>query len=361
MNTNSKTVVSLLLIAVLIAGAFVLYRTGYRECWRCSRADFFQRGLEFSCKEDWEYKKRALKFIKKAADEGLLQARIFIAELYLEKPPEGYQLSFPEKISCLKKIAKADNKAAAENFIKAISGIRGKISDKKLYYNIGLLYLAGIIPSNDPVSETRKWFELAADAGHLKAMKWLAALTEKRDEYPEAMKWHQAVFAKTNDPETAILIGDWFMYGRPGIGRNYAKAMDWYRKAVDIIKKTRKDASEEELQIALDPVLVRMDIAKHKAGKTSGDVITIKYHIDGGLNKFIVFVEGKPDAPVGQVVRQKGGIRAEIEKDISLPEGLPREKDGFKSMQEGLEWVLHTYATAKHGPGKLFTFVMKAK
>jgi hypothetical protein len=69
--------------AILTATGWGIMHIAIRDCWRCDKDDFWERGMEFACDESPSYRKNGLKFIETAASQGQVEAAFFLAELSL--------------------------------------------------------------------------------------------------------------------------------------------------------------------------------------------------------------------------------------------------------------------------------------
>ena len=80
-----------------------------------------------------------------------------------------------------------------------------------------------------------KWFEKAANQGHVAAQVELAKMYYYGDGVDEndenAFKWYQEA-AKRNHPEALYFLGDMYEYGH-GVNKNLEEAIKWYTLAAE--------------------------------------------------------------------------------------------------------------------------------
>ncbi len=172
----------------------------------------------------------------------------------------------------------------------------------------------------------------------------------------EALKWFTKAFDSSREPASAIMIGDYYFYGK-GVPRDYQQSIEWYQRSLSA--PALPDASlwiknKEELT---EWATQRLNIAEKKVlSKMSKQVVIVKYRIIGGLNSFSIFTSDLKENLIGKVQKQDDYIRARSNimiKSVSISKSAKVD-----SMSEGLHWVLTTYAKNKYGADKDFNFVI---
>ncbi len=337
---------ALVLVLALVIIGLVYRQISYRICWNCSGDEYYNRAIQYACSDVPKYRRTALNFLDQAARQDQLQALRFLAELYMDKLPPSYQPQDREQLTCLRRDIRPDRNRAISSFQAIIDRLEGQPDgDPTLLGDIGLLYLHSVMPSDDPAEQARKWFARAAAEGNYPAMVQLARFADARGDYAEAMKWFQQASSNTLDPQSPLMVGDYFFYGK-GVPVDYRKAKTWYRKALAAAEKVAAGKSDEEKNRILAPPRIRLDLVERRlAGQGQRQRVTVTYRLEGTFRNYSVFVKKHPDRPVGTVVNRDGVITARMNGDIDFltpPEEM--EKSGFSSMTRGMHWVLSTYA-----------------
>ncbi len=364
MGKHGIYIILALVSSMVIAG--LIYRhAGYKICPNCTAHTYFQRGLEYACQKDRDYRLTALNFLEKAAEKGDFDARLILAELYLQKFPQGYVQTFPEQEACLDQEVTPDRKTAMSYFQQVIKDIEaGKDVPPALYFNIYLLYASDILPGGHSAEAAQGWLQRAADSGNGAAVVLLAKAADARGNYEQARKWLEKAWNSHADWKSALTLGDYYFYGR-GTDVNYQKAEQWYERALEAAQKlsAKQRPGEDRAEIE-DACRIRLDIVRQRLAAEKGlKRETLKYRLEGRLNENIVYVEGGSGKlePAGKVIRKDGKIIAALNDKIKYavqPDTM--KKEGFSSMLEGVKWVLNTYAhhASKENNAKEFDFVL---
>jgi TPR repeat protein len=343
-----KSVSLFLGICLGIYVVFMLYYLFGDGCLNCSPQDYYARGIAMISDNDNNDLKKGVKYLKTAAKKGNIEAIIFLGELYLDDFPDAYITDNKEKIAALRSIVSANIKERDSYFnelIKNQSFFDRKYS--KTQYNLGTLYKAGILKSEDKEEAYKKWLTISADNGNTLAIYQMGNYFNNKGKYIEALKWFTKAFDSSLEPASAIMIGDYYFYGK-GVARDYQRSIEWYKQALSA------PASPEKLT---EWATQRLNIAEKKVrSKMSKQVVIVKYRIVGGLNSFSIFTSDLKGNLIGKVKKQEGYILALLDAMIkSVPVSKSAKVD---SMSEGLNWVLTTYAKNKYGPDKDFNFVI---
>ncbi len=370
MQKNMKGLVIFLVCLAGTAGvAFFMKATNKDACWFCSTSDYFQKGIALACKDDETGKKKALEYINMAAKDGYAPADLLFAQLYAGTVPEQITPLFPEATQCLSGSVAADG-AQARKYLDQASELYDAMAENAervepdLAFRLGIMYLSPPFSEHDDVSSYKasdvgkKLLNVAAKGGNVEAMLKLAALEGAADNMEEAVKWYSKASGKKKDYRLSLKIGDIYLYGK-GVAKDHEKAVEWYKKAQAQIKET-KDLDPREKEHLLDIPSVRIQIASNHIERGGGESpVTVNYVLGGNGVHYNIKVkdkdtEGLIDA--GEVIKGEKGIKAVVAKGIKLPEGTEREKDGFESMNQGMEWVLGQWVVSKYGKSRPFNY-----
>ncbi len=341
-------IIILVLAAVLLATGLIHRHAGYKICPGCTPHEYFKRGLKYSCSKDKDHRLTALRFIKKAAEKGEFQAELLLAELYLQKFPNGYVPVFQKQIDCLSREAGPDKALATAYYEKVIKKIeKQKTVPPNLFFNIYLLYSQGILPAEKPAEVQQKWLAKAAEAGSHSAMILLAEAAEARGDFTLAKKWFEAAAQDPADWESALKVGDYYFYGK-GVPVDYVQAEKWYQKALKAVQKLAStlESDHEKTGIKVAPK-VRLDILRKRLSTQKENASGLEYRLEGTVREFLVYVKGpsKKFDLAGKVINKDGKITAQMNSKLkyaSPPEAM--EKTGFSSMVDGVKWVLGTFS-----------------
>lgn len=373
MRNNMKVLIIFLACMIVLAvTALLLQGKSHRECWFCSNHNFFERGVEFACSDDEKLRQTALEYIMRSAHEGDVTADMFLAELYADKLPEGIVPVDVDAMNCLKDTVSVDTVKAGE-YLDKVSQLyrkdveRGGKIDMVRAYDLAEIYLSpSFAGKGDDSAEKAKqngieWLKIAAHGGNIEAILKLASAAEQKDRYGAAMQWYIKAAELKPDFKYALRIGDGYLYGK-GTDIDYKKALKWYQKAHDQVLEAAKKIKPAEREHLLSILAVRMEIANRKLERAGGkNPVTVDYMLSGNSIHYIINVlDNGPDSKgivsVGEVKQEEKGIKASISPNVTLPEKSQREKDGFQSMNQGMNWVLRQWAATRHGVSRHFVF-----
>jgi len=295
--------------------------------------------------------KKGVKYLKTAAKKGNIEAIIFLGELYLDDFPDAYITDNTEKIATLRSIVSANSKKVESYFnelMKNQSFLDRKYS--KSQYNLGMLYKSGILTSEDKEESYKKWLTISADNGNPFAIYQIGIYFNNKGKYREALKWFTKAFDSSQEPASAIMIGDYYFYGK-GVTRDYQRSIEWYQQALSA-PGSREELTEWATQ--------RLNIAERKVrSQMSKEVVIVKYCIIGSSNSYSIFTSDLNGNLIGNVKKQNGYILAQ--SNIMVKSVTSSKSAKVDSMSEGLHWALATYAKNKYGADKDFNFVITKK
>ncbi|WP_083006951.1 SH3 domain-containing protein [Halomonas sp. GT] len=223
----------------------------------------FERGQGVSASLDEAYK-----WYRLAADNGLADAQVRLAELYLLERLDG------------------DSGSAAQWFERA-----AEAGNAAAQFQLGLLYLEGEgVDENAELAA--RWFELAAEQGHVAAQNNIGSLYETgrgvEQSYNRAFEWYERA-AKQNDPFAQNNLGAMHARGH-GVERNHAWAVFWFVMAAqggnDLAKENINASLSnlEEKQIAGTRVNIRAGAStdfERIASLTKGTTVYVLGSMDG--------------------------------------------------------------------------------
>ncbi len=380
MQNNVKgLIIFLVCLAGMAGAAFIMKAVYHDECWFCNSEEFYERGIEFACSEDSTKRQKGLSFIEKAASEGYAPAALLLSELYAKGQSKGVlparHLNHKDILKCLADDVKPDGAVArkyldqAAELYNAMAEDAEKV-DPEFAYNLAIMYMSPPFSQHDNVSSykaadvAKRLLGVAAKGGVVDAMLKLAADADRNGKDAEALKWYSMAAEKKPSQKLCLKLGDLYLYGK-GTPVNHKEALKWYTKAQDEAKETCKDMPPEKREHMLDIPAVRIEIVKRKMKQAGGgSPITVSYVLGGDAFRYVIKVreegaKGKGPVTVGEVIRTDKRIKAQVAPGIKLAKDAPREKDGFASMNQGMEWVLHQWAAAKFGASKQFIFKLE--
>lgn len=223
----------------------------------------FERGQGVSASLDEAYK-----WYRLAADNGLTDAQVRLAELYLLERLDGDSGS---AVQWFERAAEAGNAAAQ--------------------FQLGLLHLEGEgVDENAELAA--RWFELAAEQGHVAAQNNIGSLYETgrgvEQSYTRAFEWYERA-AKQNDPFAQNNLGAMHARGH-GVERNHAWAVFWFVMAAqggNGLAQENINASLpnlEEKQIVGSRVNIRAGAStdfERIASLTEGTIVYVLGSMDG--------------------------------------------------------------------------------
>jgi len=352
-------IITLVLVAILAAGGFIFSQFSYKLCFRCDADGFYSRGLEYACSSKESHRKTGLDFIKNAADQGHLQAELTLAELYSSTLPAGYTFSNTEQRECLLQDIASDQTTGMSYFESVMNTMEeGQEVAPVILDNLALLYLEGVLSAEDHVDKASMLYEKAAAEGSFPAMLQLGILSNGRGYYSKAMQWFVQASEDPTDAFSPLMVGDYYRYGK-GVSIDYFKAREWYSKA---LARAEKGSSEEQTLLA-NTAVARLDMVNRKLAEEDGGKqrVSISYRLEGGVKHFIIFATDHPDQPLGEVINNNGNISAIMNENLELTQQLPVSlQENFSSMNEGMQWVLTTFAMNTHTDAAdvIFDFVL---
>ncbi len=366
-NSNRWMIIILLVLGTVAAAALFIKNAGYKECWFCTEKGRFERGLEFACSDNPELRQLGLQYISQAAENGMAQADIVLAFAYAGAEDEG-SLAAPPEAACLRETVSANSTLAFKYLLKASDLLKAQgkgAVPAEVAMKLVRMFSSPVFSLTDAqkaASEAKNWLVAAADAGSSEAAARLAEHASKEGAYTEALHWYQEAVRRKPHPDICLEIGDFYLYGK-GVPVDYNKALEWYKKACDIAGSPEAGLDSEQQQHMLTVCSVRQDIAKRKLERSGNkNPVEIKYALKGNAQKYLVLAEDTSgESPefvmVGEAKADSGGnITAAVAPGIDLPEGIARQKDGFSSMNQAMEWLLGQWGAARYGKGAEFTY-----
>ncbi len=371
MQNNVKALVIFVVCLAGMAGtAFFIKAVNHKACWFCSTSDYFHRSVEFACSKDEIKRRKALDYLTKAADDGHAPAALLLSELYAGTLPEQVKPEYPEAFQCLSDAIEPDGTQARKYLDRASElfdavGENAEGVEPDLAFRLAVMYLSPPWSEHDDVSSGRaaevglKLLNAAAVGGNIDAMFKLAAMEENRGRIDEAVKWYSRASEKRPDYKLSLRIGDIYLYGK-GVAVDNKKAVEWYKKAEAQAQAT-KDISPEEREHMLDIPAVRIEIAGRKMKRAGGkNPVVVNYILAGNGVHYIVRVrDDKAEGLVtaGEVIRTDDNkIKAVAAPAVRQAEGTSKEKAGFESMNQGMEWVLSQWVISKYGEPREFIY-----
>jgi tetratricopeptide (TPR) repeat protein len=348
------------IIVILYFTSKAYFYMADRYCWNCTSQEYFDKGSVLISMEDNKSKNRGFDFIQSAAKKGNVDAQIFLGELYLETYPENYHLINKEKIELLRTMVPADNKKAISHFNDLLDTLPSAKGDYcKIQYNMGILFKAGVLESENKEERAKEWFTLSAESGNPDAMYEVGMYYNIRGDYSIAKKWFLNAYNTGNDPASAIMIGDYYFYSK-GVAKDYDQAIQWYQNALNALTQPDVPLAEKRKTQLVDNASQRLKIAQRKIQeKLKKPVVNISYSIDGSIKNYLIYTPEVCCGPIGEVKKENGTIRARIKENVLLGSD-PLTKE-VASMSKGLSWVLNTYAKDKYGDTAVFNFFLKKK
>ncbi len=357
---KTGTIIAVSVVVLLVVGAIIFNRQSYKGCWNCDAAGYFDKGLKNACSDRPNHRRAALDFIGRAAAEGALQAEIFLAELYSDNLPQGCVGRYSEQTACLRRDVEPDREKALAAFTSVAKALEdGQEADPVVSADLGLLYLQGVLPADRPKEKAMSFYAKAAEAGNFAAMRLLARMENERGNYVEARQWLTRAAEDPTDAASLLMLGDYALYGK-GQTVDYGQAEKFYAKGLErVAQAATADETAAELKNTLS---ARLDMVRRKLAQAgnSGEPVTVSYHLDGSVSHFYVYAQDQPEAYIGEVINRDGTVSAVLNKDLAFAKDLQEgSRQGFDSMNQGMFWILNTYAAATHGnEGAVFRFVL---
>ncbi len=334
------------LILLLIAGGMLLKR---HYCWGCTAGERYAVGIDLLCAQDREARARGLKFVVKAADQGLADARILAGELLLQPLPKRFVPLQPERLACAAAGVKADSKRALGYFKSLI--VDGQLTPK-LQYDLGVLIEAGVLENPVAGKTVEDYFRSAAKQGDPRALYEMGMAEDQKKDYAAAATLFKEAFSRGGHPGAALMLGNYAYFGRFEKG-DLENAMVWYQKALAAAR-----SSEYAADGFTQPVEQRISIVEEFRRRAGSKAVTsVSYRLGGGLSEYRVYAGDSNDL-LGRVERQDGQVVATY---LAGGEGGENaETKDVASMNDGLDWILETYAAGRYGADQKFKFVLLA-
>ncbi len=338
------TVIILILLAVF--GGRML---GKKYCWDCTAKERYARGVGLLCAKPADDRELGLKQVLRAAAQGVPEALSLAGEIYLGPLPKRYLPTHREVLACLKDRPEADRQEAADYF--AALAATGELS-AKMKYNLGVLLDAGILTEAGGRTAD-DYYQDAARHGEPRAMFELGLKADRRKDYAEAAKWYKEAFSRGQYPGAALALGDYDLFGRLGKVR-VEQAAIWYQKVLNVVKSPTFAGNGEAFTVQARSRLAMVESYRQRTG--GNEALVVPYRLSGGFNEYRVRT-ADTDAPIGRVIQEGEVIKAFVPVS-ETPEGAVEEEREVASMNEGLDWLLETYAAGKYGGDKKFRFVL---
>ncbi len=203
----------------------------------------YYRGLGVT--QDYQ---EAIKWYKKAAEQGNASAQSNLGEMYYEG--QGVPRDYQEAIKWYRKAAEQDNAegqcllgtayhrgdGVAQDSNEALKWFKKSAEQGYSYaqLKLGLIYYLGDDVTRD-FKEAFKWFRKATEQGNAMAGNYLgnmyaAGLGVAKD-YQEAIKWYKKA-ADQGNAEAQDNLGAMYHEGQ-GVPQDYKEALKWFRKAAE--------------------------------------------------------------------------------------------------------------------------------
>ena len=190
----------------------------------------------------------AMRWYRKAADQGYARAQANIGHLYLDGL--GVPRDYAEAMRWYRKAADQgyalaqttigslyeDGLGVAQDYAEAMRWYRKAVDQGESWAqtDIAVLYYFGRGVVQD-YAEALRWSRKAADQGDTRAQVNVgihyAYGHGVAQDYAEALRWYRKA-AEQDDSQAQFNIGVFYERGR-GVAQDYAEAMRWYRKAAD--------------------------------------------------------------------------------------------------------------------------------
>lgn len=326
-----------LLAGVVLLATAIILTLHFRYCFFCSDATRVERAAELLCEPSDSALRRGLCMLDEAASNGHVAALALRGEIYLADLPKRYVLRRPELLECVRGRLAPDAARATESFRGLAAGSQAGPRD---LYNLGILLESGQLSGAQIEGTATDYFRQAAEKGSsfgLFAQGWQAHL---RGEYQLAAAKFRAAHNHGGHPEAALLLGDYYLYGH-GMAKDRSQALEWYEKA----EEAAQNAGFPEVvgDLAMEAQQRLQFASTREETKKEGEPVVVTYRLEGRPNEYRVFTSEHPDQPIGRVMDTNGTISARFENAAA-----PAEQQ-FATMNEGLDWVLRTYATDRLG------------
>ena len=352
MSLRKKIILNIILFigCLSLAGAAMLYNYNYKLCWKCSTEDYYERGKEFVCRDKGELRQTGIDFLRLAAEQENTNAQILLAECYLDTLPSGYISRDATAFNCLNEQLRHNAAAATQLFNQAFKTLTAsELTDHQQLFNFALLVEKGVLKSPHPTKESHSLYLQAAKHGNTIAMNALGYEYHQNSDYVAAKKWLRMAAKAGKSVEPALTLGDYFYYGK-GETVNFEKAIHWYRIALKTQQTLAAKLPEAQRIAALDAPKARIEMAMRQLKKSRMTApMALHYRISGNATHYVIHTEDRDQGPIGTVDKSKTGVIAKIDDSITLALSIPTGSKTFASMNEGMDWLLHSYARSRYG------------
>ncbi|WP_432821151.1 tetratricopeptide repeat protein [Trichloromonas sp.] len=340
---------TVIILILLVIGVGLYLKARY--CWDCTASERYARGTELLCDRDADGRARGAAFIRKAAAEGQPEAQALAGELYLQPRPGRYASIHRDLFECDAPGVPADRERALGYFNALARG--GQVS-AEMEFNLGVLIEEGILDPPLPNKRADDYFRHAAEQGEPRAMYEVGMAEDRQKNYAEAARWFRESFSRAGHPGAALMLGDYAFYGRLG-AVDLGKALPWYQKALDAAQNPEVAGIGAAFALRAQQ---RLNIAGGYQQRTGGKAaVPVSYRLGGGPSEYRVYAADSQSL-LGRVVRDGGLVVASF---LGGKDGEAAAGREVASMNDGLNWILESYALGRYGAGKTFRFVLAAE
>lgn len=352
MSSRKKIILNIVLFigCISLAGAAMLYNYNYKLCWKCSTDDYYQRGKEFVCRDKGELQQTGLDFLRLAAEQDNTDAQILLAECYLGELPEGYISRDQTAFNCLNDQLRPNPPAATQLFSQAFTLLgKDELEDQQQLFNFAVLIEQGVMKRSNPSKDAHSLYLQAAKHGNIIAMNTLGYEYHQKSDYVAAKKWLRLAAETEKSVNPALTLGDYFYYGK-GETINFEKAIQWYRSALKTQQALTAKLPETQRLAALDAPKARIEMAMRQLKKSRMTApMALHYRIGGNATHYEVYTEDRTEGAIGTVDKTITGVTATIDAGITRALSIPTSSKSFTSMNDGMEWLLQSYARSRYG------------
>lgn len=352
MSSRKKIILNIVLFigCLALAGAAMLYNYNYKLCWKCSTADYYERGKEFVCRDKGELRQTGIDFLRLAAEQDNTDAQILLAECYLGELADGYISRDQTAFNCLNDQLRQNPTAATQLFSQAFTLLnKAELKDHQQLFNFAVLIEQGVLKRSNPSKEAHSLYLQAAKHGNIIAMNALGYQYHQKSDYVAAKKWLRMAAEAGKSVEPALTLGDYFYYGK-GETVNFEKAIHWYRVALKTQQTLTAKLPEQQRFAALDAPKARIEMAMRQLKKSRMTApMSLHYRIAGNATHYEVHTEDRPGGAIGTVDKTTTGVTATIDDSITLALSIPTSSKSFSSMNDGMDWLLQSYARSRYG------------
>ena len=330
--------------ALLVLALALVLTLQIRYCLFCSDAERVEKAARLLCDRADPDLERGLYLLEQAAANGYPEALALRGELSLEGLPERYVPSRPALLECAQHLVATDDARARATFQRLAASAQ---AGPQALYNLGILLESGYLTGAEVKGSAADFFARSAESGSSLGIFALGRQAHLRGDYQQAAEKFRAAYAQGDHPEAALLLGDYHLYGH-GVKRSRDEALEWYRKALEGARKPAfagmigqlERAAEQRLQLASGP----------GAEAAESEPTVVAYRLEGRPDQYRVFLA---DRQIGRVASADGMAHARFEGETTSEEAR------FATMNEGLDWILQTYAAETLGTEQRVRFRLK--